>query len=64
MAHAAKEEIKMSIEGCFEREMECLENDLGSGAITREEYDKRVRELEAEMRELEKEEKTGRWEGE
>ena len=53
----------MSIEGCFEREMEGLDNDLESGAITREEYDKRVRELEAEMRELEKEEKTGRWEG-
>jgi len=53
----------MSIEGCFDREMEALNKDLENGAITREEYDKRIRELEAEMRELEKEEKTGRWEG-
>lgn len=45
----------MSLESQFEREVECLENDLANGAISLSEYNKAVRELERDMREYEQE---------
>jgi hypothetical protein len=40
----------MSIDSCYEREMDILDEQLESGAISRKEYDEAVEELEREMR--------------
>ena len=39
----------MSIDSCFEREMNILEKELESGAMTTREYNQAVRELEKDM---------------
>ena len=46
----------MSIEGCFDREMEILDDELASGEITQREYNKRAQELEWEAGDSEREE--------
>jgi len=46
----------MSIEGCFDREVEALNKDLENGMLTPGEHAEAVRALESERAELEAEE--------
>ncbi len=45
----------MSLDGCFDREMSILDEQLSDGEISRAEYDEAVRELELEAADIERE---------
>ena len=42
----------MGIDACFDNEMDILDEQLEADEISREEYDKAVREIEQDMRDL------------
>ena len=42
----------MSLDSCFDREMDILEEALASGQIDTKEYNRAIRELESEAREI------------